>query len=323
MRTRKRLNLSVLIIMLIFFSGSAFAYSMDDFIGSGRFVLLSETETPPLVIRDGRIRHSPGLSPTLEGINIGDITLEVDFDVTFSAPGQFVEYRFDIENAWDIPLPVNASNLSLNGLSPGDWPNWLLVELYPSDSFYIFPGAGSDNWGFTVALNPAIYSETYYLNETFNFNIGIAQPMPSEPTPEPPSDDEESGDVGGGEGESDESESDFVDMTPGTPDLIEPSGADEYFIIDDEGIPLAFLDGDLTDTIEYLDIDDMQVPLGSVTAPIEDAEYIYLEDIGIPLGAMPQTGVVRYIPLLVSGFLFFASVALFVALKIFRIRGRG
>ena len=314
MRNRKRLNLTVLALMLIFFSGTAFAYTTGEVVGQ-RAIFLSDEA--PLRIQDGRMIHSPGLTPRLINVGMGGVTLSVDFDVTFGVPGQFVTYRFDIENGLPYRIPINENNLRLNNLGPGERPEWLLVTLYPTNEFYIEPGLNPEVWGFTVEFNPAVRSNTHYMSETHRFSIEIEQPEPlppseEEPSPPPPPPAEEPPENGNGGNNDTETD---VSAEVATPDdlvtaLAVDADADEYLYLDDSDVPLGYFAPEYTPS-EY-EYDDEDIIL----------EYVFIDDLGVPLGTMPQTGLRQLLLVFLSGFALTGGIALLFVAQIRKLRMR-
>jgi len=334
MRRRKRLNLIVLALVLILFSGTAFAYNIGDLLDSGQVPMGADTV---LMVGDRWVTaNPPTLAHNIAVLESGMNLNLTDFSIQFTAPGQSVAYHFTIHNVWDNPVTINANNLRLGNTAIANsvvWEyEWLMVEFLPS-SDVIIPAGGHADWGFMLTFNPDFATDRNYFSDEMDLNIGILQPeLPEEPpTEEPPTGEPPAEELSpvppilpgtGDDTSSDDTSVAVPPVTQASSDIAEIIEA-ETIEIEALDVPLAAFDGDT-----FVTIDDLDTPLAAFdgaepentnnhdTIVASEVGYIHIEDLDVPLGFMPQTGLESRIPLLISGLALAAGIALLLIILI-------
>ena len=167
MRARKRLNILVSILMLVFFAGSAFAYNMLELIEFNRVVSLSG---PLLTVNPDSIgvNKTGGGTGHIDAANIsaGDGRTIIPFYVYFTGSGQSVAFYMDIYN--NSPEAVVIGSASGGGSA--SLPDWMRFnyELSPE----AIPSGGSRGLEFTVLADLDYNSiQGHRFNETVSFGF--------------------------------------------------------------------------------------------------------------------------------------------------------
>lgn len=349
MRLRKRLNLSVLAMALILFSGSAFAYNVGELNAQGQVNF-----DTAITIGHQWVVNPSGIENELVFMPLGLSVNVTDFSVNFTAPGQTIQYFFLLENNWTQPITVNSDNLRFGGRAVNNSEimdyDWLHINFLPSTDVVI-PADGTAEWGFALTFNPDFRAESYYFADTIEVEIGILQPeidddnnlsdndtsdndsdsgyhyAPYLPPATPDADNNNDNDDITDNNDTPPADTPEVDA----PEAVSPEAdADDFtpappsIVLDEDSIPLAALitETEAVPAVEYMDIFDIDTPLGafSFTSDPTGGEYFYFDDIPVPLAALPQTGLTSNIPLFVSGIALLAGVALLSMAQIRKLR---
>ncbi|MCL2411152.1 MAG: hypothetical protein FWC97_05855 [Treponema sp.] len=192
-RFKKRLNIIILVFMITFFAGSAFAYVMGETpeingiasVRSGFELIIDESRS--------RIENPHSVPATIHEAKIIGDRFGISFDVDFDAPGQSVEFIFYVQNV--SPHSITINNIELTGKDNSEIPEWLKISNVASNEGDLVVGRaipahgnnGSDGY-FRIRVSWDSQSvQSHSINEEFAFDFLVHSSFATPtPTPHPP-----------------------------------------------------------------------------------------------------------------------------------------